>query len=195
GLSRPDDPRTLAAPETAALARREIQLAKDAGFNMMRLHVKPAPKATLEAADELGMLLYEEPPIGRIRKSRFMKERCERAVREMILRDRNHPSVVIWGMLHATGGGAHAIKDGLCTLARSLDPSRIVIDDSGGVTVTREGSRLMRPYHDTLEAYDDLHIYLRAPVDGDTAAYFTHNGHPDQMYFLSEFGFGGMEDL
>lgn len=201
-LHQPDYPRSLAAPESEAMARREIELVKDAGFNMMRLHIKTAPRITLDLADALGMLLYAEPPIGWIRNSRYMKERCEREVREMILRDRNHPSVVIWGMLNETGnakyvthGGAQIIKEDLCRLARSLDPSRVIIDDSGGVNATREPSRLMRPYHDVLEPYDDLHIYQRAPVDTEIARYLTHNGHPDQMYFLSEFGFGGMEDL
>ncbi|MDQ1257771.1 MAG: hypothetical protein QG656_2377 [Candidatus Hydrogenedentes bacterium] len=164
-LHQPDYPRTLVAPESEALARREIELAKEAGFNMMRLHIKTAPRITLDLADEIGMLLYEEPPIGWIKKSNEMKERCEREVREMILRDRNHPSVVIWGMLNESGnagyvtkGGAQLIKDDLCALARSLDPSRLIIDDSGGVNATREPGRMMRPYKTELEPYDELHV-------------------------------------
>ncbi len=201
-LHQPDYARSLAAPETEALARRELELAKQAGFNLLRLHIKTAPRITLELADEIGLLLYEEPPIGWIKQSPWMRERCEREVREMILRDRNHPSVVIWGMLnesgnagYVTGGGAQTIKEDLCRLARSLDPSRVVIDDSGGVNATREPARMMRPYHDELEAYDDLHIYQRAPVDRDIQLYYTHSGDPGMLYLLSEFGFGGMEDL
>jgi beta-galactosidase len=201
-LYQPDYARTLAAPESVELARREILLAKEAGFNMLRLHIKPAPPITLELADELGMLLYEEPAIGWIAKSRYMKDRCEREVSEMIRRDRNHPAIVIWGMLNETGnakyvthGGAQTIKDDLCRLARSLDPSRLIIDDSGGVNATREPARMMRPYHDALEPYDDLHIYQRAPVDREIELYLANNGHPNQLFFLSEFGFGGMEDL
>ena len=201
-LHQPDYARSLAAPETPELARRELELAKDAGFNLVRLHIKTAPRITLDLADEIGLLIYAEPPIGWIKKSAWMKDRCEREVREMVLRDRNHPSVVIWGMLNESGnadyvtrGGAQTIKDGLCELARSLDPSRIVIDDSGGVNGTRETSRMMRPYHHELEPYDDLHIYQRAPVDRDIELYYTHSGTPGMLYFLSEFGFGGMEDL
>ncbi|NIA15415.1 MAG: hypothetical protein GWP08_15215 [Nitrospiraceae bacterium] len=201
-LHQPDYPASLVAPETPEMARRELELAKEAGFNLVRLHIKTAPKITLELADEIGLLLYEEPPIGWIKKSKWMKERCEREVREMILRDRNHPSVVIWGMLNESGnahyvtnGGAQTIKDDLCRLARSLDPSRIVIDDSGGVNGTREPARFMRPYRDTFEVYDDLHIYQRAPVDRDIELYYRHSGDPNLLYFLSEFGFGGMEDL
>lgn len=201
-LHQPDYARSLAAPESEELARRELELAKEAGFNMVRLHIKTPPRITLDLADEIGLLVYEEPPIGWIRNSAHMRERCEREVREMILRDRNHPSVVIWGLLnetgnakYVTGGGAQLIKDGLCRLARSLDPSRLIIDDSGGVNATRETARFMRPYHEELEPYDDLHIYQRAPVDRDIELYYQHNGTPDRLCFLSEFGFGGPEDL
>lgn len=201
-LHQPDYARSLAGPETEDVARRELQAAKDAGFNLVRLHIRPAPRITLELADEIGLLLYEEPAIGWIKKSQWMRERCEREVREMVLRDRNHPSVVIWGMLnetgnagYVTGGGAQSIKDDLCRLARSLDPSRLIIDDSGGVNASRETSRLMRPYHDEFEPYDDLHIYQRAPVDRDIELYYAHSGEPNLLYFLSEMGFGGMEDL
>lgn len=201
-LHQPDYARSLAAPETESLARKELELAKEAGFNLIRLHIKTPPKITLDLADEIGLLVYEEPPIGWIQQSPAMKERCEREVREMILRDRNHPSIVIWGMLNETGnasyktrGGAQVIKEDLCRLARSLDPSRVIIDDSGGVNATRESARFMRPYHDQLEEYDDLHIYQRAPVDRDIQLYYEYSGDPERLCFLSEFGFGGMEDL
>jgi beta-galactosidase len=201
-LHQPDYARSLVAPESEELARRELELAKAAGFNMIRLHIKTAPRITLDLADEIGILLYEEPPIGWIKDSPWLKERCEREVREMILRDRNHPSVVIWGMLNESGnagyvvnGGAQLVKDDLCRLARSLDPSRVIIDDSGGINATREPARFIRPYHDEFEPYDDLHIYQRAPVDHEIEQYYRHSGDPDQLVFLSEFGFGGMEDL
>lgn len=201
-LHQPDYARSLAAPEAPELARREIELAKAAGFNMLRMHIKTPPRMTLDLADELGMLIYEEPPIGWIKSSAFMQRRCEKEVREMVLRDRNHASVVIWGMLnetgnagYVTGGGAQTIKTDLCRLAREIDPTRLIIDDSGGVNATREPARYLRPYKNELEEYDDLHIYQRAPVDRDIELYYQHNGAPDRLYFLSEFGFGGPEDL
>ena len=201
-LYQPDYARTLVTPVDEAMARREIALTKEAGFNMMRLHIKPAPKIILDLADEMGMLLYEEPSIGWIKDSDYMRARCEASVREMILRDRNHPSVVIWGMLNETGnakyvthGGAQNIKDDLCRLARTLDPTRVIIDDSAGVNATREPSRMMRPFRDTFTVYDDLHIYQRAPVDNRIREYYKNSGEPDQLTIISEFGFGGPEDI
>lgn len=201
-LYQPDYPRSLAAPENEAAARQDIESAKAAGFNLMRLHIRPAPKRILELADELGMLLYAEPSIGWIKNSEYMKTRCEQSVREMILRDRNHPSVVMWGMLNESGnanyvthGGAQEIKDDLCRLARGLDPTRLIIDDSAGVNATREPSRMIRPYRDVFEEFDDLHIYQRAPVDNLIRDYYARNGEPERLALISEFGFGGPEDL
>ena len=201
-LYQPDYARTLAAPGDEAMARSEIEQAKRAGFNMMRLHIKPAPKIILDLADEMGMLLYEESSIGWIKDSDHMRKRCETSVREMILRDRNRPSVVIWGMLNETGnagygahGGAQTIKDALCRVARSLDPTRVIIDDSAGVNATRESSRMMRPYRDGFMAFDDMHIYQRAPVDMFIRNYYRNSGEPEQLVTVSAFGFGGPEDL
>lgn len=201
-LLQPDYPCTLAYPENEDMARYEIESAKEAGFNLIRVHIKPAVPVFLDLADKLGMMIYEEPPIGWIKKSDHLWMRCETSVREMILRDRNHPSIVIWGMLNETGnanyvthGGAQDIKEDLCRLARSLDPTRVIIDDSAGVNATREPSRLMRPYRDTLEMYDDLHIYQRAPSDSLIRMYFAKSGEPNQLAIISEFGFGGPEDL
>ncbi len=201
-LHQPDYPLTLVAPISYEQARNEMELAKKAGFNMVRLHIKTAPRITLDICDEIGLMVYEEPPIGWIQNSPYLRERCLREVREMILRDRNHPSVVIWGMLNESGnagyvvkGGAQLVKDELCQLARSLDPTRVVIDDSGGTNATREPARVMRPYKNTLEEYEDLHIYQRAPVDEEIHAYYRFNGDENFLYFLSEFGFGGIEDL
>ena len=40
-----------------------------------------------------------------------------------------------------------------------------------------------------------MHIYQRAAVDHEIELYLQHSGDPDLLVFLSEFGFGGMEDL
>ena len=61
-----------------------------------------------------------------------MKERFDRSIREMILRDRNHPSLVIWGLLNETQDGPifrHAVET--LPLVRSLDASRMVLLGSG----------------------------------------------------------------
>ena len=48
--------------------------------------------------DEIGLLVYEESLAGwMLADSPKMKERFEFSVREMVLRDRNHPSIAMLG--------------------------------------------------------------------------------------------------
>ena len=61
-----------------------------------------------------------------------MKERYELSVREMVLRDRNHPSVAIWGMLNETDDGpVFREAASALSLVRSLDDTRLVLLSSG----------------------------------------------------------------
>jgi len=51
----------------------------------------------LDLCDEIGLFVYEESLAAWVlADSPKMKERYDRATREMVLRDRNHPSVVIF---------------------------------------------------------------------------------------------------
>jgi len=204
-LFQPSYPVTLAYPFDREFAEREIRMAKEAGFNCLRMHIKPPPPVTLEFCDKLGMLVQEEPPIGWIKPSDHMKERCLREVREMVLRDRNHPSVVMWSMLNETGnwfgswsdpeGGAQTIKAELCLEARRHDPTRLIVDDSGGVEWTKQPARYMYPGSSDLVEYYDHHPYKPGPVDDTVFEYFRTAGVEGQLSYISEFGFGGLGDL
>jgi len=204
-LFQPSYPVTLAYPFDREFAEHEIRLAKEAGFNCLRMHIKPPPPVTLEFCDKLGMLVQEEPPIGWIKFSGNMKERCLREVREMVLRDRNHASVVMWSMLNETGnwfgswrdpdGGAQAIKAELRDEARHHDPTRLIVDDSGGVEWTKQPSTYMPPGSDKTVDYYDHHPYKPGPVDDAVFEYFRTAGVEGQLGYISEFGFGGLGDL
>lgn len=195
---QPGYPLSLAAPESAELARKELELAKEAGFNFIRVHLRTAPRILLDVADEIGLLVCEEPAIAGIEESERFEERCEREVRELILRDRNHPSVVMWSTPDGSGAGGRPDlerRNALCALARGLDPTRLILDGLGATNLSREPARYMRPYHDELESYDDLHVYRRAPVSRASELYFGNSGEPESLVLLSDFGFGGLEDL
>ncbi len=70
---------------------------KQSGCNSLRLAHYPHDNAFIEACDELGILLYEEPPtwIG-IGGDKWM-DNLEKAARIMVRNHRNHPSIVMWG--------------------------------------------------------------------------------------------------
>ena len=120
-------------PADHDLVRRDLVYAKAAGFNMVRFIAGMALPEQLDFCDELGLLVYEETRAAwLLQDSPRLGERFDRSVREMILRDRNHPSVAIWGLLNETQDGptfAHAA--GMLPLVRGLDPTRLVLLGSG----------------------------------------------------------------
>jgi beta-galactosidase/beta-glucuronidase len=76
---------------------RDMVKIKNGGFNIVRLGHYPQDPAVLEACDELGLLVIEPIPGWQFFNgdSLFVK-RTFRDIRNMIRRDRNHPSVVMW---------------------------------------------------------------------------------------------------
>ncbi len=83
---------------------RKVELLKAAGHNAVRTaHNIPSP-AFLDACDRLGLLVLDEPfDMWKAHKVKFdygsdFDEWWKHDISAMVLRDRNHPSVVIWGI-------------------------------------------------------------------------------------------------
>ena len=76
---------------------RDMRQIRDNGFNIVRLGHYPQDPAVLDACDELGLLAIEPIPGWQFFNSaRGFVERTYRDVRDLIRRDRNHPSVIMW---------------------------------------------------------------------------------------------------
>lgn len=120
-------------PEDPDLLRRDMLNMKVMGFNAIRFIWGGATPAQLDLCDEIGLLVYNESYASMpIAQSPQMPQRFDTAVGELIRRDRNHPSVVIWGLLNEAHDGPtfrHAAA--MLPLVRSLDPSRMVMLNSG----------------------------------------------------------------
>ncbi len=114
--------------------QRRLALAKEMGFNMVRVHRAAARRNMLEFADEIGLLIYEECfASSRFSASPYQAGRMREAFREVVTRDRNHPSVVIWGVLNEIYAREPQFQEGVKMLAliRSLDSDRMVMLNSG----------------------------------------------------------------
>ncbi|MCY2992156.1 MAG: glycoside hydrolase family 2 [Planctomycetota bacterium] len=124
GLHWPHDPN---------LARREMLQMKLMGFNAIRFFCSVPTRYQLDLCDELGLMIYEESFAGWfLADSPKMKERFDHEVSDMLRRDRNHPCVVMWGLLNEMPDGAvfrHAVA--MLPLVRSLDDTRVVLLNSG----------------------------------------------------------------
>jgi beta-galactosidase len=83
---------------------RKVELLKASGHNAVRTAHNPPSSSFLDACDRLGLLVLDEPfDMWKAHKSKFdygsdFEEWWKRDVSSMVLRDRNHPSVVIWGI-------------------------------------------------------------------------------------------------
>lgn len=126
------------APTDAQL-RRDIELAKSAGYNLVRKHLKLEDPRWLYWADRLGMLVWAEPPsTGRFDDAAV--ELFEQTLTGMVQRDRNHPSIVIWGAYNEEWGldwdvpGDPRKQEALrraYRIVHEADPKRPVVDNSG----------------------------------------------------------------
>jgi beta-mannosidase len=75
--------------------RRDVQLAQDAGLDLLRVHAHIAQPELYEAADEAGMLLWQDLPLqwGYARGIRRQAVRQAQAAVDLL---GHHPSVVLW---------------------------------------------------------------------------------------------------
>lgn len=139
-------PRTgLTAPDDQAFVT-DLELAREAGFNLVRKHLKLEDPRFLHHADRLGMLVWAEPAstgtFGERAAARF-----EAQIAPMVARDGNHPSVVVWGLYNEEWGldwdvpgddAKQAAVRRAYDLLKELDDTRPVVDNSGWTHVATD---------------------------------------------------------
>jgi beta-galactosidase len=76
---------------------RDLKRIKEAGFNFVRLSHYPQAPAVYQYCDSIGLMLGDPIPGWQFfNQSAIFKDRVFSDIREMIRRDRNHPSVIMW---------------------------------------------------------------------------------------------------
>src|SRR3954454_8506878 len=175
----------LAAPDADAL-RREVQLAKDLGFNGVRLHQKVEDPRFLAWCDRLGLLVWAEMPAA-YEFSRQTIDRLTREWLEVLERDASHPCVIAWVPVNESWGvpalersvQQQDLVRALYHLTKAVDPQRVVIGNDGWeqpvtdvVTVhdyTSQGSVLRERYGNrealdhTLDHTQPSHRFILLP--------------------------------
>lgn len=197
------------------MLRRDLLYAKTSGFNTIRFISGAAHPYQLDLCDEIGLLVNEESSASwELKDSPQMKTRYTAAVRNMILRDRNHPSVVMWGMLNETiEGPVFRAAESSLPLVRALDDSRLVLLNSGrwdanlGIgSVSNPGSaqwdwvwgREAPGAGRTTKGgpgSGDVHYYPNPPDTPADRHFIRTLGQGSKPVFLSEFGVGSMMDV
>ncbi len=210
-------PTRLAYPDSKEMATREIRLAREAGFNMIRPWRKPPPKMWLDLCDEIGVMTVGSMAIECMDfpfESARLPGWVENEIRQTILRDRNRTCVVQWELFNELKRPVLIqLLHPMSMLARKLDPTRMILDESGGWA---QGANMFLPYQSEPIKFNDVHCYPGPYINENAydslilTGIKTHqemremgikdrlpgrNVFPDLMTFFSELGYGSLPDL
>ncbi|WP_420145741.1 glycoside hydrolase family 2 TIM barrel-domain containing protein [Sphingobium sp.] len=170
---------------------RKVALMKDAGYNAIRSAHNPASQATLDAADELGLLVIDEAfdmwenPKREKDYARFFATDWHADLDSLVVSGRNHPSVIAWSIGNEIPeqGTAKGIATAhrLANRVRELDPTRPVT----------QGINIDSPQNTGSFATDDV---ARHFAELDIAGYNyrahlfekDHRNFPDRVMYTSE---------
>ena len=102
----------------------DADLIKETGINIVRASHYPQNKAFLQRCDEIGLMVFEEPPGWQHIGGEEWKKVFHENLKEMILRDRNHPSIISWGVRVNESFDDHDLYEETNSIAKVLDPTR-----------------------------------------------------------------------
>ena len=193
----------LGAASIDRAEERKVELIKKAGYNALRLSHNPPAPALLDACDRLGILVLDEAfdmwelPKNPQDYHLYFKEWSQRDLASMVLRDRNHPSVMMWSIgneiYEAPDSSGYQNAKRLSDEVKSLDPTRPVTD----------AIVFMPPY--TKKPWKDYEPHVaNLDIDGynyflDQSIYFQRDSatlhrfeterakHPGKLYMSTEY--------
>ncbi|MHA1732320.1 MAG: glycoside hydrolase family 2 protein [Promethearchaeota archaeon] len=157
-------PQTVYVPPSDDYIKMEIRYCKELGVNLNRKHIKVEDPRYLLWCDRFGLLYWEEMPNFIVPTPRAFAI-FRRELEAMVVRDRNHPCVVVWGIFNEEWG-VFGLRVGLWRkklremyrLVKEIDDSRLVVDNSGWSHVVSD--------------LNDYHIYHIPP--GSTTTWTRH---------------------
>ena len=164
---------------------RKVLLMKDAGFNAVRTSHNPPSEYFLAACDEYGLLVIDEAFDGwKAGKNahdyhKYFDEWSKKDVQAMVLRDRNHPSVVCWSI----GNEIMERKSPeAVTIAHNLAEAIHEVDTSRPVTSALAAWDRDWEIYDALAAEHDIvgYNYLIHKAEGD------HQRLPERIIWQTE---------
>ena len=134
----------------ARLQRRDAEIIRnELQCNMVRCSHYPQSRHFLDACDELGLMVWEEPPgWGYVGDAAFQQVVLQN-VRDMVVRDRNRPSVIVWATRLNETSGAAGLYDLTRLWAGALDGTR--------PTTGAMDSYSLLNWAEDVYGYDDYH--------------------------------------
>ena len=182
------------------------QMIKDFGGNAVRPHAQPWPRVYYDLADEMGLMVLDETGVfGSSIRMNFEEEitweRSKEHLRRLILRDRNHPSVIGWSPGNETFAIALLNKppkevaakwdDKLVEMALTAlqhDPTRDFVTLDGDRDMDGRLPVWSKHFGHNLEIFNLPKDAKKPLIVGESGA--TYYGRPIQLYpFVGERAF------
>lgn len=155
----------------------DAKLLKDLGFNAVRCSHYPQSIDFLNACDELGLLVFEEIPGWQNVGDEAWQEIAINNVADMVNRDKNHPSIILWGVRINESGDFHDFYTKTNDMAHKLDPYRL----TGGVRCFAHSELLedVYTYNDFVNSGKDIHLREKEEITSSNKPYLVseYGGH------------------
>lgn len=159
----------------------------------------PQDTRVLDYCDRHGILIQSEIPAWGWESFKGMAtepdadilENGIEQLREMIARDRNHPSLVIWGLCNEVGGqlpAAYQFAERMLAEAKKLDPNRLCSYASNSLEKTPELD--VAGLMDLIEMNE--YVGTWSPGNLETISKYLdaiHGAFPDKPVVISEYGY------
>jgi len=155
------------APSDEAL-KQDIEMSMACGYNGARLHQKVFEPRFLYWADKLGYMVWGEYPNAGYRNQREGFSAVVNEWTEILLRDRNHPSIVGWCAFNENFEGTGELQQMIWNVTKAIDPTRPALEASGWThTLPRPDVRDMHDYTGNPEHLRKRWMdYFSAPPEG-----------------------------
>ena len=171
---------------------RRVELLKAAGFNAVRTSHNPPSPAFLDACDRLGLLVYEEAFDTWDQSktpqdySNYFSQYGAGDIANMVVRDRNHPSVFIWSIGNEiadilTPAGT-SIGQSLTKIVKSLDRTRPVTAGGGFGTFSIDTNGAEWSYLDVADFHYNPAAYATAHALHPSTPMLTSESFPFSLY-------------
>ena len=128
-------PDGISTPPSQEYIEDQFRQAQALGLNCLRIHIKIADPRYYAAADKVGLLIWTELPNWQTLTPEAGR-RARQTLAEMIGRDWNHPSIIIWTIINESWGIDLSDPDQRRWLSdtydyvKALDPHRLVVGNS-----------------------------------------------------------------
>lgn len=199
GVNRHEDDPAVGLAQTTTVISNDLDMIQDIGVNFIRPAHYPAHTAFLDECDRRGILLVEEVPLSQASGGQItdpiVLSRARLQLIEMIERDINRPSVIMWSL----GNEAWSFTKNAGDMARNLKLTARRMDLVRPITMAllvvphlTNRRDFIAPELDILFINEYFGWYYGESSDAGRYLEFVHNSYPDKPIIISEIDAHGL---